>query len=120
MGRDHATWSGYATVRIPSHATWSGDATETEAVKKLEEIIPFLKKHLYIHSLKKAQPITLEVKTGKEILFEFDDKYWEDYYEELVKIGEEEFQLIDEAKEREGLKKEKASKVQEEEIVVPA
>ncbi|KAF9079349.1 hypothetical protein BGX23_004325, partial [Mortierella sp. AD031] len=26
---------------------------ETEAVEKLEEIIAFLKKHLYIHSLKK-------------------------------------------------------------------
>lgn len=62
----------------------------------------------------------LEVKSGKEILFEFDPKYWENYNEELDRISQEEFRLIEEAKERERLEKEKASKVQEEEIVVAA
>ncbi|KAG0375473.1 hypothetical protein BGX24_009041 [Mortierella sp. AD032] len=63
---------------------------EAEALKTLDEILDFFKKHLYKHSLRKTSPIRVSTKSGKEILFTLSDAYWDAWVAEEERKAQEE------------------------------
>jgi len=76
---------------------YMGDETEispeeeAEALTLLAEAIVHFKKYSFPHTLLKASPIKIKVRSGKLILFTVSDAYWGAWIEEDARIENEEY-----------------------------